>query len=293
MLYLLAKIHEFFNKFYVFLRAKKTQTPAGKILDNLNKIIESLPKEIEMPANAIRTYKILVPCGYSPAIKIEGKIGGAPDVGIISSFERCYRRHLPHFLDDLVFVFTSAPQNIQSIYYLNEFFVVAEDILNFFKRNCDLLEYRLVKTRFEDGSTADKSYWAVKVTNEIDCIDADNSFASPNSWMPEELKQISTLKSIISLTDDLIDQYSNAENGLYISYPNCHRVKNIKLFDDRIPDDCVIFRPKYWPGYLIIASDFAWELGRECRAFMPGWYFWTLELDNVADSYSEQMVANR
>jgi hypothetical protein len=69
-----------------------------------------------------------------------------------------------------------------------------------------------------------------------------------------------------------------------------YAAKRVHLIDRVIPTGTLLFQPKFWPGHWIIETSFARELEQACAGGIRGYYFWTLDLDDVSGSYHQTMI---
>jgi hypothetical protein len=96
------------------------------------------------------------------------------------------------------------------------------------------------------------------------------------------------------LDEQLAPEFANAEGGVYRSFPtSLHDVTKVTLIDSAIPLDVPLFRPAFWPAFLLVSPDFAQSLQWACEGGAMGYYFWTLDLENVSRSHHELMHALR
>ena len=119
-----------------------------------------------------RNFCLMVPCGHWTPYRIEGAIGGTPDIKLINQSERCCRYTLPPFLDELVFHFVESPSShisMQNFYHLGDFFVVSNTLKEFLvaEAGCHF-ECKPIKTEHPRGGLHEP-YWAIKVASRYDC----------------------------------------------------------------------------------------------------------------------------
>lgn len=91
------------------------------------------------------------------------------------------------------------------------------------------------------------------------------------------------------------DEFSNDGVGRYTTYPplGAAIVRKVRLIEDRIPAEAVLFQPKFWPGHWIVDGAFAQALENVCQGGFSGYYFWTLDLDDISKSHMDTMRALR
>jgi Immunity protein family (Imm11) len=138
-------------------------------------------------------FRLMVQSGFGLSLKGNGPIGARPDISIVNGSFDCARYALPRSLDRLTFTFPVFVEGngrrreiIQNFYYMNDFFVVATDLRDFLVgRLPNALDVARVHVRHQDGTPASDTFFAVKVTRTIDCIDAHSSLHK--SW-PDEPK---------------------------------------------------------------------------------------------------------
>jgi hypothetical protein len=237
-----------------------------------------------------RQFQLLVPCGYGAALTARGKIGVRPDTQILGRLlQGCVRSNLPRFIKNLTFEFAKLPggqgEIIHNFYHWGEFFIVTDQIKNFFCASVPAsdLQFSEITICHSDGSLSADKYFAVKIVKTIDCID-------PNATLVNGTVPLSKSVVTYELDEQLHAEYSNTGDGRYVSYPEIsyfNKIGRISIVDERIPEDVRIFRPKFWPNYLIVDGGFACELRKHCSN--PGYDFWTLDFDDPIESHEKLM----
>jgi hypothetical protein len=243
--------------------------------------------------NVDLSYKLFVPSGYPTSfLRISGRVGEAPDTNIVSANIRCYRRRLPSFLSELNFEFYmpehihDVPIRIPNFIHLNEFFLVDDKMKSIFSLACkDVESLRIYPTR-SDGAPVTQDFWAFKILDVVDCIDAAHSSAGYPSQTSFEKRKIS-----IELSEALAHEYANCDSQ-YVTYPT-GLIKEIAINYKAIPKNALIFEPKFLPGHYLIAEGFADYLKTQFSGGALGYYAWTLDLSNVSDSHMKLMQALR
>ncbi len=248
---------------------------------------------------------VLVPSGEKDLIGASGKIGPTPDTWLLGNFRQfrasCRRSHLPNCLKELTFAYTrptplgsTQPDTVPNFLCLDDFFIVTEEIKAFFERRlAGAFESAPIRlTKGEDGP-AMPGYSAIKIARTIDCIDPNRSYATQHVGAKPKQQSFSELTYRCELADELVHEFANAPGGRYVSYPFLYWVKNIHILAERIPQDAMIFQPAFWPGVLFVHNDFAKDLAQICSGGTPGYYFWTIDTEDVSGSYHKTWTAFR
>lgn len=246
-------------------------------------------------------FKLLVPASYGNKLKISGPLGATPDIGMVGGQDRCARSTLPSLLDQWTFqvipssneVYKPPPTAILTFYHLGDFFVVSDRMRDLLDRRLgkDALQVQAIDMRYQDGSRVPQPYFALKVVHTIDCIDAAQSFCTRSFMSDEHTVPFAEMMDSYTLAESLAPEFSNAAGGTYRSFPPFHRVGKVGLIDSAIPSDAALFRPAFWPACLLVHKSFAETLSWACEGGAMGYYFWTLDLENVSRSYRELMHA--
>jgi len=236
-------------------------------------------------------FKLMVPCGHSTPYRIEGAIGGTPDVTLIRLNEMCCRFTLPPFLENLAFNFVAIPGygvRVQNFYHLGDFFVVSNSFKEFLESRAGCkFESRAIKTKHPNDEKTEQ-YWAMKITTRIDCLLPDHSFAKRTSWSSEPAQSFSDLALEISLSKDVSPFFANKGSETYFAYPSSG-VQNVSMDFSSVPEGVKLFEPLYWPQFLVIDTAFSGELEGQCRGGFWGYYFWTLGFDDVSNEFGKTM----
>lgn len=252
-----------------------------------------------------RDYQLLVPAAYGTRLKVTGTLGAIPDTDIVDGPSRCRRSTLPSSLDRLTFqvfdpphpLWRPPPRAIQNFYHLGDFFLASGRPKDLLKRRLGGgLQVKEVDMRYQDGSRVPEPYFALKVVRTVDCIDPGRSFCSRR--LPDGKEQMipfTELTVSYSLHEQLVPEFANVEGGIYRSFPtsSLFDVAKVTLIDSAIPTDAALFQPAFWPAWLLVSPDFAESLAWACEGGTMGYYFWTLDLENVGRSHHELMHALR
>lgn len=227
------------------------------------------------------------PCGHPAPFRLEGAIGGTPDVGLLGQGERCRRSTLPPFLDGLVFHFGQPPRSsvsMQNFYHLGDFFVVSNSFKAFFDRHAGCtFEARAIRTKHPQD-VEHEQYWAMKVAIRVDCLLPDKSFRTQPSWITDPPPCFSERAIETELADDVSPYFTNKGPSTYFSYPG-HGVGRVYMDFSSVPAGVKLFEPLYWPHFLVVDVLFAREMERQCKGGVLGYYFWTLGFDGVTAEY--------
>jgi hypothetical protein len=240
-------------------------------------------------------FKLMVPCGYLSGYRLEGPVGGTPDVRLIHLDEQCCRFTLPPFLDSLVFNFVDSSGSgvrVQNFYHLGDFFVVSDTLKGFMEvhAGCAFDAKKICTKHAHDEDTG--QFWAMKVMTRVDCILPDQSFAQRPFWSPESVQPFKNLPLEVKLSADISPYFANRGPDTYYSYPSLG-VRSVSMDFSAVPQGVKIFEPSYWPKFLVIDRSFADALERQCRGGAAGYYFWTLGFDDVSNEYNKTMLALR
>lgn len=239
-------------------------------------------------------FKLMVPCGHPTPYRIEGAIGGTPDVTLIRRSEKCCRYTLPPFLESLVFNFVEQPgygARVQTFYHIGDFFVVSNTVKEFLEANAGCrFEAKMIRTKHPNNEITEQ-YWAMKVTTRVDCVLPSQSFAKGPSWS-EPAKPFSDLALELKLSTDISPYFANRGSDTYYAYPSAG-VKNVSMDFSLVPDGVRLFEPMYWPQFLVIDDTFSKELYRQCGGGTMGYYFWKLGFDDVSNELGKAMQALR
>jgi hypothetical protein len=242
------------------------------------------------------TFELLVPCGHPTPYRIEGAVGGTPDIALLRSSESCWRATLPPFLENLTFHFAGVPRyenaRVQSFYHLGAFFVVSDSVKSFIEKHagCDFQVER-IRTKHPENA-AIEPYWAMKVRTTIDCIVPDQSHAKRPSWSSEPPQTFAELAMEVKLSGDVSPFFANKGVDTYFAYPSTG-VQDVSMNFSNVPSGTKLFQPTYWPQYLVVDKAFSKDLERQCRGGTLGYYFWTLPFQDVSNQYGKTMQALR
>lgn len=241
-------------------------------------------------------FKLMTPPGYPPQCRLEGPVGGTPDIKLIGLREDCHRSTLPPFLDNLVFNFVGTPGygvQVQNFYHLGDFFVVSNTLKQFLETHAGCaFEAKAIHTKHPDHETTEQ-FWAMKVTTRIDCILADQSFVNrPFGLSDEPALPFQDTAFEAKLSADISPYFANKGLDTYYAYPGWG-VRAVAMDFSSISQGVKLFEPSYWPRFLVIDSDFSVELESQCRGGNSGYYFWTLGFDDVSEEHRKMMIALR
>ncbi len=240
-------------------------------------------------------FKLFVPSGYaSGALKISGKSGVMPDVRLMNMGGEFYRSKFPN-LKDMTFTFgmSAAAESVLNFYHLGEFFIISGKVFDLFSHHLgDNLETVKVTVRHQDGSPSVSPYFAARVNQTIDCIDSEQS-KWRRHWPSEPSYSFGEGMARYELDERCWDEFSNDGNGNYVSYPSRYLAENVRLIDNKIPVNTVLFQPTFWPGQWLIEESFAQALEKACLGGYASYYFWTLDIDDLKKSNAKLMQALR
>lgn len=225
----------------------------------------------------------------SIGFSVHGPVIAAPDSSLFN-LEAYVRSKLPGQIDRLIFKLYSD----RNFYYGHDLFIANEEVRQY------LIDFsgatfheRPINCVDRAGASIKDKYWALMISNELDCLDAKKSTKEKafSSYPPPE---VSLADEIIEYTldDSLASEFANCGENIFRSYRR-GGIKKIVLKNNLIPKDVKMFRIKYWPGYYFIESMFSEQLLRMCDGGTPGYYFWALNLDNVQGSLNHLMIALR
>lgn len=256
----------------------------------------SRTSEKEAPVQHPRNFLLCVPPHGGCGLTALGESGIMPDLRLLSISERrLYRSRLPD-LSHISYSFGIAGNRemIQNFYHMGDFFVVSEEVLEAFsQRFRHDLEFTRVHFRHMDGSPA-QPYFAVRVNVQFDCIDPEKSTWG-RSYPQEPDRKFKDGLSSWELDRRCWSEFSNDGPGKHTTYPSLGTmiIRNVVLTEPKVPPDAVLFQAKFWPGHWIIDAVFAHLLERICLGGFSGYYFWTLDLGDVARAYMEKMQSLR
>jgi hypothetical protein len=244
----------------------------------------------------MRMFKLMMPCGYPAPYRFEGSVGATPDTRLLCLREECRRWTLPPFLDGLEFNFVEEVPGfgvtVQNFYHLGDFFVVSDTIRDFLEVHAGCtFETKAIRTRHPNNEETEQ-FWAMKVTTRVDCILPDQSFAKEWSWVPESRKSFRELAQKVELSADIAPYFANEGSASYYSYPG-HSVDDVSMDFSFVANGVRLFEPLYWPRYLVIDDALALQLGQKCFGRAPGYYFWTLDFNDIDNQYRDLMHALR
>jgi hypothetical protein len=235
------------------------------------------------------------PCGHPAPYRLEGAIGGTPDVGLLREYERCRRSTLPPFLDGLVFHFVHVSDrcvSMQNFYHLGDFFVVSNSIKEFLERHAGcIFEARVIQTKHPQA-VEHEQYWVMKVATRVDCLLPDQSFRTQPSWISEPPPSFRERSLEIELASDVAPCFANKGSSTYFSYPGSG-VGSVSMDFSSVPEGIRLFEPLHWPHFLVIDALFARELERQCKGGADGYYFWILGFDDVTAEYNSLLHSLR
>ena len=238
----------------------------------------------------MRRFKLFSAPLHPRPLTISGAVGAKPDTDLYPGGDTCRRSELPVHLRHLTFTSCEmgTEDTLKNFYHLGEFFIVSESMRSFLVSKLgEIFRAERVDIRHRSGKLPDEPYFAVKVIRTIDCVDPDSSFKVV-SFVTQALRSFSDSKTEYELTDSLKPEFANTDRGTYLSYPEYHyQIRTVRLIEDRIPADALLFRPKFWPGQLIIDTTFIEVLAAACRGGAMGYYFWAFDLDDVAGSQNQ------
>ena len=240
-------------------------------------------------------FKLMVPCGYSSGYRLEGTIGGTPDVRLTRADESCCRFTLPPFLDSLVFNFVDSSGygvRVQNFYHLGDFFVVSDPLKKFLEVHAGCaFEAKKIRTKHAHGENTEQ-FWAMKVMTRVDYLLPDQSFAKRPFWSPEAAQPFKDLAFEVKLSADISRNFANRGSDTYYAYPS-FGVGSVSMDFSSVAPGVKIFEPLYWPQFLVIDRGFSDALESQCRGGISGYYFWTLGFDDVSNAYHKTMQALR
>jgi hypothetical protein len=208
-----------------------------------------------------RVFKLLVPATYGYMPKASGKIGATPDTTLSGISDFCVRSRLPSFIDNLVFKVPTTPslrgnrqEHLQNLYLLKDFFIVSqtmkEFMLGYFPK--EDVEFCGIRFHHSDGTPVAEPYFALKVVRTVECVDPILSTMGYSEPTP-----FSEVTTVYELDQGLIADFANKDGTHYVSYPRLHnKIKDVYLRESEIPANALLFRPAFWPGYLIIDVKF-------------------------------------
>lgn len=240
-------------------------------------------------------FRILVPSGFRCANfpVARGAIGPKLDTSWLGPgrdevlVEGFSGKTIPKFARDLEFYIQNQKDGrISDIYAYTQFWLVSDrQKLALEKSASDDFEFCVAKTFLHDGSRTADRFWLAKVLTTLDCVDED---ASMFTLFQKEDKPLRDAAYEIELAPDLVEHFGNYDTSTYRSYPSHRYIKNIVFQPEKIHDDCQIFVPKYWPGYVVIRSRFA-----EALHFGHGYSLWSLRTEDVAQNFRDDLIALR
>jgi hypothetical protein len=240
----------------------------------------------------------MLPSNTGKGFTIKGPVGIAPDISIRDGIiEPCKRSKLPLNINQLKFVLHGnyAQYHIlKNFYFFDSFFIVNSKIKNFLiNYSGAFFEIRQIYCIHLDETPLNEEYWAMKVTTRLPCLDPNLSTVDdPLSGWPRKKVQFSKRLLEYELDECLVKEYSNFENNKYRSYPSVG-VEQVILRWDLIPDGINMFEIEFWPGNIIIDPKFAKELNKRCQGGTLGYYFWTVDLDDVSKNHHELQTSLR
>ena len=250
---------------------------ARSVLQKLDEMIAEAPKSVAPPSVVgPHTYELMIPCGYGQQIRVE-RSGDLASASITSFGDS---------IKGLTYIF--AGSDTANFYFLDHYFVVSVRMLEFLSEYCSELEFVPITVRNENSTPIKDEYVAVSIPPSLDCIDQSNSFGYQAYPGAKDALPLSELLSKRTDADDSMAQLTKSENADFV-FPKEHRIKNIALKKNVVPDECVLFRPRYSPGFLIVSSKFANRLCFEIRGCHSGYHFWTLDLNRVNESLGEHL----
>jgi hypothetical protein len=268
-------------------------------------VMTNTARALQQRPSGQRRYRLLVPSSYGTGISVSGTIGAAPDTSLLTGHlgdQRCARNRLPGFIEKLTFTVERLKgfnEELRNLYLVSErpgyFFLVSESVKDFFERQFTLddLQTVPVQLRHSNGSPVEAPYFALKVLHTIDCIDPDRS-TGRLSWSEKGAAPFTQCMVTYDLDDDVAGEFANIDGGRYASYPDgTHSVTKVALREATIGENDLLFRPALWPGFLIVEDTFARALDLICFGGSSGYYFWTLDLDDVHQSHQKTLHALR
>lgn len=222
--------------------------------------------------------------------KIVGPIGPAPDASYCSN-QRSTKfagKSIPSFAQELKFIFSHEERtDKRDIYDYFDFWLVSENQ----KQKLDFaasssFEFLKANTFDIDGTKTFRDYWIAKVTRQIDCIDAQKSIVTTQN-LQEGICFADTLLDI-ELDDTLAPRFSNYGASTYRTYQPDEYVKTLELLVEKIPEDCNIFTPMFWPGHVLCTYEFFSK-----KIIDSPYSTWSLRLPNTGEQSSENWRAYR
>jgi hypothetical protein len=239
-------------------------------------------------------FKLMTQPGYSSQYRLEGPVGGTPDVWLMRLDMHCHRSTLPPFLDQLVFNFTGTRYgvHVQNFYHLGDFFVVSDTLKTFLEAHAGCtFETKAIRTKHPDDETTEQ-FWAMKVITRIDCILPDQSFVNKPTWVRESVVTFRDAALEAKLSAEIAPYFANKGPDTYRAYPG-YGVRAVAMDFSAVPPGLKLFEPLYWPSFLVVDSDFSVEFEKRCRGGTSGYYFWTLGFDDVSEEHGKMMHALR
>ena len=251
------------------------RTHAREVLEELDKMIADAPKSVAPPTVvAPHTYELMVPCGHGQQIRVERTDEKASITSFVDSIK------------GLAFVLTGS--DAANFYFLDRYFIASTQMLEFLSGYCGELEFVPITVRHEKGIPCKDEYVAVSIPPTLDCIDQSTSFGYDERLGAKDALPLSELLSKKMNAGDSKEWLAESESSGFL-FPKEHRIKNISLNKNVIPDECVLFRPRHSPGFLIVSTQFANRLRFEIKGGASGYHFWTLDLNRVNESLHEHL----
>lgn len=235
----------------------------------------------------------IVTSGYASSKskpKIIGPLGAAPDANYcgIEGLNKFAGNFLPSFAHDLRFVFPHQEKpNKTDIYDYFDFWLISENQkLKFDYAAASAFEFLEANTFESDGARTSKKFWIAKVTRRIDCIDAQMStvrtdYKGGTASFADDVYEI-------ELDESLAPRFANHGPSTYRSYAPSKVVQTLELVSEKIPTDCDIFTPMFWPGHVICRSDFFYK-----RIIDDPYSTWGLRLPNIDEERHKNLMNYR
>lgn len=222
--------------------------------------------------------------------KIFGSVGPAPDANYcgVEGLNRFAGKSLPSFAHELRFVFPHQERpNKRDIYDYFDFWLISENQkLKLDYAAASSFEFLEANTFDNDGSGTSKKYWIAKVIRQIDCIDARRSMVS--TGYKDGTAPFADDIYEIELDESLAPRFANDGPSTYRTYAPSRTVQTLELVSEKIPADCDIFAPMFWPGHVICRADFFYQ-----RIIDDPYNTWGLRLPDINRERHSHLMSYR
>lgn len=222
--------------------------------------------------------------------KIDGTIGPTPVANTSSSgkIDRFAGKFIPSFAKELRFVFSQEEKTRKrDIYDYFDFWLISENQkLKFNYAAASSFEFLEANTFDSDGTKTSKKFWIAKVIRHVDCINAQKSTMCA-AFNRDATPFANNIYSV-ELDDTLAPRFANHGASTYRTYAPSGEVETLELVSEKIPADCNIFTPMYWPGHVICRSDFFNK-----KIIDDPYSTWGLRLPNIAEASHRNWRAYR